>query len=533
MSQVSPTVSQRLKEQQQAILEKRSKILKIKGAKPKKIVKKSPVKKSPVKKHSVKKVVSRKVKVATIEQSDIKQYVINLLKEEMSKLTGEEQTDRFDEYSKKLESGIAADNYYHTLAKLLIFLNKNDPIGQHAAFFQNKVVQGVYTPERVLELDLQEILPEVFLNPQVSEAERDALSKAVEKAISDKSASLEEEIHTEIEYMKDPSKKRAKKSAPAVAPPKIEKVMPVKEMCDNASWDIKAVNIIICKDGGKFYCLNIEKIIKELGTKGSATNYLTGKPLGEDVKSNLLKRYSNQIASKDFNIGEINNQDIVHLKKSQAILKEIQNNMKAGKDISAAVEKLPSLERDKVSAEWVEDNLKKMNPSKKATVVEEEPELVVKAHKETTTKEERKEAQVVAEQVLKKGTLAQKLFEAYRNRLDTIRDTIIKKMKDARDPSLRETFGKKLFEVSGLIEKLEKEMRTFDGIIARLEEEIAIKTAVMTNIGNAIGMNMIIPNELLLAQQEKENLQKQIADYTADLEYIKNLKLVTKKKETL
>ena len=442
-------------------------------------------------------------------------------------------------FATRVEELMSGDRYYEHLAKLAIFLDKTNPIGKFAELFQNKVFQRVYTPERLIALELSEIVPEVLLNPNMDDASQGNTLLKIEEAIAAKAAFLKEIIPHEIEK-KDPTKKQNPHKVHAeekFIPLDTINAIPAKEMCDNASWGIKAVNIIICKDQGKFYCLNVENLLQELAKTGTVSNYFTGKPLHAEIKENLIKRYSGEVekikAGSSVEIGKWTEQDISHIKKSQSILKEIQNNMKDNKDISEPVKKLPFLERKNVSSEWVEEKLgeiAKIVPSKPETPLPG-VELTARSKKVPESKVERLEVQVVAEQVLKKDSFAYKLFEMYRSRLNVMRDTIFKTLEKTVDQTSRNVLSKKIADTYSLIEKLNREMKTFDGVISRIEEEIRLKEAKVAGIASAIGMNMIIPNDLLVAQQEKENLQKYIADLNVELDYIKTLKSATLEKK--
>lgn len=577
MSKVSPTVIQKLKEQQRAILTAR-----------KKSVKQGPtrkLRKAPVKKTSrviKKKVLVRRKQVNEITLDETRTVVIGTIRDLLSNLFGvstEEDLQQVEfgleinKLAKKIEEIIHAEKaeYYKKLAMLTIFLNSADPIGQYAKLYQLKVSQGVYTPEIFVNMSIQEILPEIFSNPKTDDAVKRELLSQINTAINTKKAALERNIPREVEYLKDPSKKRL------LAPrepqlPSINKASVVessKDICYNSSADIKAVNIIICKEDGKFFCLDVQKLIQELATKGTASNYITSKPLKDDIKSNLLIRYNKEITriknGETVDIGQWSGIDTAYLEKTQEVLKRLQDSMEINSYIKnnlpqETIEKLESASKE-TQKDLVAQNLtsvqKKLQDITHAA--DEDPferyykQLVAKVEK--PTKELKAERELVIAEVLNRKDVADtpltaKIFRKFLYRLYPLRNEIIAdlcvlndklKCKQAEFDKLTEkgqsvpdelntelkgltqairSKRDRLAPITKLLDQLEGEMHTFQGVLKRLNEELDIRSKTINSIACAIGMNMIIPNDLLVAQQEKKNLEDYVEQVKKEIVFV-------------
>lgn len=564
MSKVSPKVIQKLKEQQAAISAGKKQIVKVDGVSRKLRRGKKAAAPRIVKKRRV--LVKAVGKAPALEQ--VKGYVTEMIAELFMKLAGaseEQQVEQgFREFAARVEAAMSADGsrYYDHLARLAIFLSVSDPIGRYAQLFQTKAAQGVYGPERLLEMELSEMLPEVFLNRNNSDAVQAEILSQIEGAILAKKTALQRSIPREIEYQKDPTKKRRffAESHVAVSIDKSQ-TLPAKDICHNPSWDIKAVNIIICKEAGKFYCLNVEKVIQELGTAGTATNYLTGKSLHEDVKASIQKRYAQEIAQvkatggAQVPVGVWTVADEQHLEKTEKVLKELENNMEIDDHVKNNLpgQLVETFEKatNPQKKELVQENLKSVRET--LAVVSGKEQLVAKAVTAKRSKEERLENQVISEQILKSGSISGKLFRQFLARLHSLRDNLteelpqlVKKLSDREQELERAKNQKapvdaieaeikplvqrlrvkrdKLVPISRLIEQLEAEMKTFEGVILRLREEATLKSDLVKGITEALGMNMIIPNDLLLAQEEKKNLEKYVHDIEKEIAYVESVK---------
>lgn len=206
------------------------------------------------------------------------------------------EEDMYKEYRKRPQ------DYIRQVAKLSIFLDPKHHVGQFADTFRSKMLQSTYAPERFFELDISDMLPEVFLNPKASTKDKLEIYRGLNQQIIDRTSDLVEDFN----FVLDPTATRATRSKtiqPAYLDKKIsQQKVDIKDLCENPYWKMKKVNMIICKESGKFYCLDIETLLVDIAKTDTAVNYFTESPLDPEIVDNLKNRYRNEIAEiKDSN----------------------------------------------------------------------------------------------------------------------------------------------------------------------------------------------------------------------------------------
>ena len=182
--------------------------------------------------------------------------------------------------------------YIKQLAKLIIFLDPTHYIGQFAKMFRIKTLQNVYTPDRLIRLDITDMLPEVFLNPKTTQAVKLDIYQNINQLMNEQTT----ELYNHYNSILNPTA-----HIPTQSKSDIEKDFisnhhtDIKDLCDNPYWKMKRVNTIIHKESGKFYCLNVEQLLLELAKSNTATNYFTKKELPQEIINNLCSRYATEI----------------------------------------------------------------------------------------------------------------------------------------------------------------------------------------------------------------------------------------------
>lgn len=256
----------------------------------------------------------------TVEPTNIlpiQNKLVDVLQQDVSKKTREVAVDKISKiYAKamgvdKIPMGSAVvtileDNMYNEfkkdpreylrqIAKLNIFMDPKHYVGQFAETLREKMLQSIYTPERFFNLDVSELLPEVFLTPKANDAEKLDIYRQINELIINNI----DDLVREFNFILDPTANRPTRPKPAL-PVNIDRKIKgvqvdIKDLCENPYWKMKKVNMIICKEKGKFYCLDIEQLLQELATDNTATNYFTQTTLSQEIIDNLKNRYPKEI----------------------------------------------------------------------------------------------------------------------------------------------------------------------------------------------------------------------------------------------
>lgn len=448
------------------------------------------------------------------------------------------------------------NQYLENLTKLIVFLNPYHYIGQFAKLFQEKAIQRVYEPSRLVSLDITDMLPEIFLNPKLDEAKKVDMYQQI---------SIELKKIQETLYL-DPMTSRKQKPNLAENEQRVTKSInkhkvDVKDLCENPYWTMKRVNMIICKESGKFYCLDIEKLLVELALTGSVKNYLTNNPLPDDIKTNLLTRYSKEIDEIKTNkstpdIGVRKSSEIIDLRKTLDSLikfKEVFNSTKMQKAIdvfglnSMNIEKyggekdllktIPPLIlekcyewEDKLSNDdfvvklnvWLLQNIRELNDIVEKSSIEIDYDTLIQNKSPINNKPPTIENRIVKSKILEPGSVSFRIYNNYMQRFETLSDTILNKLRQTQTRTKRAELNEQLKKTNSFIKQLRMKGRTIDGVISILEEAIQKYTNILSQ--QPIGIERLYPTQRLIIQKQMREVSQYIEKIQQEIQYLKSVK---------
>lgn len=429
-------------------------------------------------------------------------------------------------------------NYFLLLAKLSIFFDSSHFIGQFSKFFREKLLQNVYSPEKIIDLNIVDLIPEIFLNPKTSIKEKEQISNDLNLLINDTVDILFSRGEITPKKINKIQISKIKKKIIA------DKQINVKKLCDNPHWKIKSSNIIICKDSKKFYCLDLEKLINELATKNTATNYFTKKKLSEEISNNLKKRYSYEINEiKNGNIIEINKRTELELSDlKDTVLKLVEfkkffNNpnileivnlfglSSLEDDYDNIIENIPPMIRDKFDQDllnnkdftvivsnfnkWLDDSIIEIN-----NIIEKKPEpepVIIKENIDNSKKISKEELIIIKDYLLVKNTLINHIYNGYNERLINLKDILLS----------QENYDIEFFKKINLeLLNLESKTTSIRGLISILQEEIKIKTIEKDSTRNS---NIAYSKDSDKSIEEQKDLNQLIIDLNNEIEYLNNI----------
>lgn len=184
------------------------------------------------------------------------------------------------------------DNVVHYLfhANMLNELSSPDSIlGRFAKFFQEKIKYNIYPPSRIVNLEIDEMLPEVYMkNPPES------LKENIVKHINSISYEFIDSVNDHI----NPGKRRMTK--PKIVEYNLDLASvsdDAKDICYNSRWEAPLVETVIIKDDGQFYCLSISDILEQVEKKGSATNTHTGNYISDKIIERIKDKFGKNYES--------------------------------------------------------------------------------------------------------------------------------------------------------------------------------------------------------------------------------------------
>lgn len=182
----------------------------------------------------------------------------------------------------KLDPTIALDAYAAVSSpktELLILSDPHSPVGRWANIFQNTLAESINDPihlGEIFSLPVEELFPELYDNPSLTEAEREKISQSLireklslEKALAHNSTNSQK-FYEQICVGECPGR-------PCEA---ILKMAPVSEEVSIAS-------------DGKLYSFTLNDLIEILSTNGN--NPYTGKPFSTETLQKLSHRYKVEI----------------------------------------------------------------------------------------------------------------------------------------------------------------------------------------------------------------------------------------------
>jgi len=471
--------------------------------------------------------------------------------------------------------------YFYNIAKLKLFLDKDHPVGQFAKLFRIKALQDIYTPKRLVEMDITEMLPEVFLNPRSTPAAKLDLYQQIYAMINAEKRELTDVIASTL----DPTAQRRPPVKLAIAEDVTKaqikrNEVPVKKLCENPYWNIKEVNIIICRDEGKFYCLDIKRLLTELANTGVATNYYTGNELSKEVTDNLRNRYAREILEiskgNDPKVGERTSaelQDLVSIKeelqKFKMNLNETENKNKVllygidemddGSDNGFSVipqltvrkfeeyldeEPYAGLERINT---WIDENVSYIN----GVLSENQPDnffldneniiddadadidtdnffldkAQMQSSNRTPTPDDLKgyQQRIINERILVPDSISLIIFTDYINRLETIQQTILDDLQTTSSPIHRDELNSTLLDLNKQLKIVRNMSRTIRGIIELLQEALSQRVNDLDKYSADIGMQNIYPENVVASQTEINNLKESIGQIQNEIAYLEEL----------
>lgn len=214
--------------------------------------------------------------------SDIRSYarvqIANVLNDEEMAENIEKQI--FNKHKKDPSEYNKAITYYTT------FLDPENRIGKYSNLFRTKVKNNIYSNDRLPELNVEDFLPEVFIRDDISVN----LKKEILRYLEDKSYDNIETMNIVANPGKSIQTKPSRMSFYDFD--ELNKIKNVKGLCYNPHWDANDATTIICKENGKFYCLDAKELVPEILETGTAKNKYTGKELSKKIIKNLKNRYS-------------------------------------------------------------------------------------------------------------------------------------------------------------------------------------------------------------------------------------------------
>ncbi len=452
-------------------------------------------------------------------------------------------------------------DYIKHVAKLVIFIDPTHHVGQFAKMFRLKALQNVYTPERIIQLDITDMLPEVFLNPKADPAAKLDVYQSINRLINDEGRNLTEYFN----FILNPTS-RIPTRPTIVLKDDTDKLIDenqtdVKNLCENPFWKMKRVNMIICKEDRKFYCLDIEKLLNELAATGTATNYFTKNPLSQEIIDNINSRYTEEIndikSGKDADIGWTTEEELVDLKKTVAKLTEFKENFNDslesieifGIDFIDTVKNVPPMVQEefrqlleelsfdeavKKVNEWVDNNIAEIiklgaeepaEPPQVTEVVVETQQVTPQAFvtQPAFVKSSEAEEKLVKDQVLKENTVSFAVYNDYLDRLGIVRDTILDTLKTTHGFSVRSELNSQLLQANKQLKEARAHGRSINGMISLLQSALNASNIKLENITQATGMGMLYPQQVEAAQQEKAELEQYVKHLQVEIAYLQEL----------
>ena len=183
-------------------------------------------------------------------------------------------------------AGLSRQEIFTRIAELSTFLDPTDPIGQYSKLFRAKALAGKYNLERFAQFDLQDYIPELYLNEDAPESVEQELTEYIDF------------MRDSLEAQLDPTAKRSMRAMPALH---LDAYVtdPVSK-CGESGEGTLPENVIICKSEGKFWCLDTLKLVEQLKSNSTAINYFTNEPLDPEIVENLRQRYAKEIMADLF-----------------------------------------------------------------------------------------------------------------------------------------------------------------------------------------------------------------------------------------
>lgn len=470
-----------------------------------------------------------------------------------------EEENVLNDFAKNVEkvlNNVGSDEYYYNLAKLKIFIDPKHHIGQYANLFRSKLLQNIYTYPRLIELDIIDLLPEVFMNPNTEQNTKIELYNVIDETINNEANNIKINVSNII----DPTKRIKAKVTDVFMDAETAKTLKsnnknIKDICDNPSWAMKEVNIIVCKEKDMFYCLDIEELLKQIAEKNTANNYITNKPLNAEIVDNLKTRYEYEISQlkkgKNIYLGKYTNNDIddiksnlVKLERFRFILNKLEVQKQLEKTLNISVINDPNIGEENSLDLLPKLILKKFQNKLKENKILFDEKLsfmnnwidnvinsmnkILKSDNDRTndhTNDSKKDLEVhlIREKVLVKNNMSYELIKKYNKKLERIKESIMEHLSKINNMEIREELNEYLHRTNKVITDLNINSSTIDGIIDIIKNEInnpqkGLKKQLAT------GMDIIFPNNNNISNEEKINIEEYNKVLQLELVFLTNLK---------
>lgn len=404
-------------------------------------------------------------------RKNVKNVIYQVIKEVDSSMSSS--------FAKKIEGELYKQypdpcSYSKKLITLLIFIDPNGVYGSFAKAFREKLVSGVYSPKALVKLDIPDFLPEIYNNPEIELATKLELNQLLYNEI------LKNKLVEKFE----------KNGGKGDGDSDGEKEITINDLCENKMWNEKPIDIIVCKQNNRFYCLRVDKLMEQIKQNFAATNYINGKPLSVEIINNLQKKY-------DMTASNESDSDFESESGSDS---ESESDSGSYSDSDNEIEN--------VIQEIVDES---PSPSEENSPKPEKP---------TKTND------FIKNEVMIKDSVIRELYSNYSNRLRIVLDIIVGRLKKSVNPNERGELNDKLEETRQQLEKLRESAKTIDGLIMLLESALDHSNKQLLEMNGITIMDIIYPGEESINQPEKITLEKNIERYTNEIARLANLKNV-------
>lgn len=463
--------------------------------------------------------------------------------------------------------------YIKQVAKLQIFLDPKHYIGQFSKMFRIKILQNVYTPDRLLRLDITDMFPEIFLSPKSDTATKLEIYQHINRVINKNTDVLREQYN----FILNPTDRRPAKIIPMVPLAVTNKIahntMDIKDLCTNPYWKMKKVNIIICKEDNKFYCIDIEKLLLELAQTNTATNYFTKKSLSQEVINNLRMRYATEIdeikhTGDSVAVGTRNDSEIIDLEQTLKRLKEFQtifnkktvleniktNGIDSIEDPSVGgvkniLENIPDMIKEEFSEYYEEKEfnafVEQVNLWLASSI--DEISTIINVHNGTYKEKyddhideidklfdesyELKaefpsadtEERLIHGDILQSGRISSKVYNDYVERLKILYKTVSEDLKVTSDLALRSKLHDHLVQINKQLREVRKKGNTIKGIIELLQSSLNSYNGWLEKLSKTNGMSLIYPDESTTSPEQKLKLEQYVKNLQTEIAYLEEL----------
>ena len=412
--------------------------------------------------------------------------------------------------------------YEYTINRLCMFLDSEHSIGKYGDIFRSKFINNKYTPERLVKMETTEFLPEIFMSMIDMDKQKELLDK------------IERLLHTDTDKETDTIHITSAKRLP--------------EICNTPYWNIDRPNIIICKENGLFYCLDLVKLLESINERDVALNYETGNPISKEIEKNLRIRYKKELDDlsngKELSFTYIpTEQELDDLTMTLTNLKELYNKIdkkylsEKGKRAIPLKEynkyvpivtrrKFNRLSTEEFSVEfitWLETNIEdiefRINQLSKPLPIDDEP---LEHTIEQKVNEQIENVDIhdsllkfIEQKVLIDNSIITSLIDNYKNRLDTSKKQVLLNL-DKSDKTAEEriVLNECLNEINTILSNLNDSISSFPGLLGLLREKLD-RVNDLVDAYSSITLRHVLEPELnsidiVSLQKEQQQLQNEI-----------------------